>query len=299
MQHRLRLLMGATALLYLGPLMAGLAGFGWALVPLFAAIFIAWLMVLRPQHWPRDLDGWTHGQAWVRLGTQGSVQLLLVAMLFGVGRGIGGAFGLTAPFPAALPVLVSALAIPLSRIIWNPNAAGADPLLNQAIRDIAHLQTPHDQGDMALARRLIAPLAGLPDDATLEEIARHLVAMSGHVEDSHIRAALLETLRDGTASRAQTTALVLHATDAVLNQRIGGDGPTLVFGHLPEDAELVRLFALRLTAALDLDPELWGQCPSVDLLSDTAARYDNTPTEAALRDLIEALNMAQPEDGLA
>ncbi len=300
MHHRQRLFMAATAVLYFGPLMAGLAGFGWSLVPLFALIFLIWLMVLRPRNWPRDLDGWTHWRAWASFGTQGSVQLLLVAMLFGIGRGIGGAFGITAPFPAALPLVVSAVAIPLARLVWNPHAAQEiDHLLDEAISQIAHAQTPEEAGDMALARRLVAPLADLPDFATVEEVARHLVAMTGHVADSHIRAALLEVARDGAASRAQTIALILHATDAALNQRVGGDGPTLVFGLLPDDAELVTLFATRLTAALDLDPELWGQCPSVEMLADTAAEYDNTPAEAPLRDLIDATNRAQPEDGLA
>ena len=35
------------------------------------------------------------------------------------------------------------------------------------------------------------------------------------------------------------------------------------------------------------------------MLADTAAEYDNTPAEAPLRDLIDATNRAQPEDGLA
>jgi hypothetical protein len=48
MHNKLRLLMGTTALLYLGPLLAGLRGFGWPVVPVFAAIFVLWLIVLRP-----------------------------------------------------------------------------------------------------------------------------------------------------------------------------------------------------------------------------------------------------------
>ena len=34
MHNRLRLMPGATALLYLGPLLAGLGGFGWAMAQL-------------------------------------------------------------------------------------------------------------------------------------------------------------------------------------------------------------------------------------------------------------------------
>jgi len=39
---RIRMLMAATALLYLGPLLAGLAGFGWPMVYAFATIFTLW-----------------------------------------------------------------------------------------------------------------------------------------------------------------------------------------------------------------------------------------------------------------
>ena len=55
MRSRLRLLMGATALLYLGPVLAGLGGFGWSVVPVFTAIFLLWLIVLRPHQWPQRL----------------------------------------------------------------------------------------------------------------------------------------------------------------------------------------------------------------------------------------------------
>lgn len=300
MHNRLRLLMAATAFLYIGPLLAGLAGFGWGLVPVFALIFIAWLMVLHPQNWPRNPDGWVHAQAWATLGTQGSVQLLLVAMLFGIGRGIGGTLGVAAPFPMVLPVLVSVLAIPLARIIWNPwRDTEPEHFLDAAVEKAAHAGNPVERSDLNLARRLIAPLADLPDYSEPEEVAQHLAAISDLAEAGHLRAALLECQHAGTASRAQTLALILHATDGPLIARVGGDGPTLALAVLPHDPDLIALFARRLAAALDADAELWGQCPVVDHLQDLAAELDNTAAEAPLRDLIDATMRAQPKDGLA
>ena len=300
MRNHLHLLLAATLLLYLGPLLAGLAGYGWNLVWVFAAIFLLWLTVLRPHLWPRTWNAWGRHQAWVTLGTNGAVQLLLVAVLFGIGRGIGGALGLVAPFPVALPMLVSLISIPLSRLVWNPQQdTELDHFLDDAIRQVSHAGNPVDESDLSLARRLIAPLADLPDSAQEEEVARHLLALSGHAEEVHIRAALLEVLRAGHASHAQTLALILHATDGALIESVGGDGPTLALKVLPHDPDLIALYARRLAQALDDDPEIWGQCPTVELLQDLADELNDTRAEAPLRELIDATNRAQPEDGLA
>ena len=82
MQNRVRLLMGATAFLYVGPLMAGLGGFGWKVIPIFLAIFLLWLFILRPHLWPRKLKDWLRTEALTALLSQAAVQLLLVALLF-------------------------------------------------------------------------------------------------------------------------------------------------------------------------------------------------------------------------
>ncbi|MEO5621110.1 MAG: hypothetical protein ABIQ85_09335, partial [Cypionkella sp.] len=121
MQNRMRLLMVATALLYMGPLMAGLGGFGWATVPLFLALFLIWIFILRPQQWPRSLHDWLNRyEPWAALGTNAAVQLLLVLLLFGLGRGIGGALGFTPGYGESLPLAISFLSIPLARLIWDP-----------------------------------------------------------------------------------------------------------------------------------------------------------------------------------
>lgn len=301
MQNRLRMLMAVTALLYIGPLVAGLGGYGWAVVPLFAAIFLLWLFILRPHQWPQTLSAWVAPQALVALLTQGLVQVLLVALLFGVGRGIGGVLGTLPMISVLLPLSISFLSIPLARMIWDPwKAEQMDRFLDDAIAGVrAPIAGSGGSPGLELALRLIAPLADLPDDTSESEIARHLVALSTQSDPGAIRQALLERQRGHHASRAETIALILHATDGRLIEAVGGDGPTFALSALPHDPALIALYARRLTVALTEDAELWGQCPSVDMLTELATRLDNTEAEAPLRYLIDATNRAQPEDGLA
>ena len=87
MLTRMRLVKGATALLYVGPLIAGLGGFGWTMTLPFTAIFVVWLMILRPEQWPASPEEWLTAPAWLAALAQVLSQIVLVAILFGVGRG--------------------------------------------------------------------------------------------------------------------------------------------------------------------------------------------------------------------
>ncbi len=300
MQNRLRLLMGVTALLYVGPLMAGLGGYGWSVVPLFAAIFLLWLFIQRPHHWPQTPSDWTRPMMLMSLLTQALVQLLLVAVLFGVGRGIGGVLGTLPMFSVVLPLSISFLSIPLARLISDPRKGEqVDRFLDEAMDRVHAPTVAQTHSGLDLARRLTAPLADLPDDTAESEIARHLIALSAHGNPADIRAALLDRVRHGHATRAETIALILHATDAELIETVGDDGPTFALSALPRDPAMIALYARRLTMALTDDAGLWGQCPSADMLTELVEAMDNTEAEAPLRYLIDATNRAQPEDGLA
>ncbi len=120
MFDRATLLMTAMALLYFGPLLAGLGGAGWPAVYAFAVIFTLWLIVLRPQSWPRNAAQWHDPAVLLHALTQVVAQCLLVAVLFGVGRGIGGTLGAVVGWPAWFPLSLSFLSVPLARLIWDP-----------------------------------------------------------------------------------------------------------------------------------------------------------------------------------
>ena len=120
METRRRFMMAANALLYSGPLLAGLGGFGWGLIPVFTAIFVLWLIILQPFEFPINKAEWLTAGAWVAVAARAAVQLLLVVALFAVGRGIGGILGAMTGFSNVLPVALSFLSIPLARMIWDP-----------------------------------------------------------------------------------------------------------------------------------------------------------------------------------
>ena len=149
MENRRRFMMVANALLYFGPLLAGLGSFGWGYVPLFTAIFVLWLVILQPMEFPINKREWLSADAWVAICGRAVVQLLFVAVLFGIGRGIGGVLGAMTGYSAMLPLAISFLSIPLARMIWDPWAQPPVP------------QTPNTDDRLPLNPKAAAP--GDPD----------------------------------------------------------------------------------------------------------------------------------------
>lgn len=128
MLNRITALRLATALLYFGPLLAGLSGAGWAFIPIFVVLFVLWLLFLHPEL--------STSREWLALLERAAVQALLVAILFGIGRGLGGVTGLQLPLPVWLTVMFSVAAIILGRIICNPAALPADLPESAPVRDV-------------------------------------------------------------------------------------------------------------------------------------------------------------------
>lgn len=106
---------GATALLYLGPLFAGLGGFGWSLVPAFSGIFLTYLFVIRRSLFPRKSADLINPVLLVPLISQSLVQVLLIVLCFAIGRGLGGIVGAIPPFSALWTLALSFTAVPLCR----------------------------------------------------------------------------------------------------------------------------------------------------------------------------------------
>lgn len=115
----------ATTLLYLGPLLAGLSGFGWELVPGFVVIFVMYLFVVRRSLFPRGAGDWADGAFMVRFVTQILVQTFLIVICFAVGRGLGGVVGSLPEFSSVWTLAISFLAVPLCRLLAiQPDARG-------------------------------------------------------------------------------------------------------------------------------------------------------------------------------
>lgn len=297
MHTRLRLLKGATALLYFGPLLAGLGGFGWAVVPLFAAIFLLWLFILRPQQWPRNLADWARPEALISLLTQAVVQVLLVAVSFGIGRGIGGVLGAVPPFPLMLPVGISFLSIPLARMLWDPwKAADLGELLDDAIAKVEGGVARPDALDLRdrvdAAGHMIAALNDLAEDSPADLLASHLMAMSAHVGHDALRVGLMDRLYDNSASPVQMRAAVVHATEpAAVDQMTGATYPMALFRAI-SGPDLLQLFASRCSGLLAQEPRWAAECPSAADVLAVAAREPRAA--AALKALAAELAKAAP-----
>ena len=300
MHNRLRLMQGATALLYLGPLIAGLGGFGWRIVPVFVAIFLMWTLILRPSTWPQSRADWSRPDLLVALLAQSLVQVLLVVLCFGIGRGLGGAFGTLPPIPVLLPISISFAAIPLCRLIWNPKQAEAmDRFLDTALAGITAVSagTPHVRSDAhALTAHLLTPLQALPDTTPDAEITRHLTAIATHADPADIAHVLLSAAESGTASRPGLRALILHVTDPYHTDRLLDlQLQTRTFSLIADDAALALLFARRGLAQLQDDPAAWGDSVNPETLRHQAA-IAHPDTAAALHALAELTQSLTPPD---
>lgn len=284
MENRLRWMQGATALLYFGPLLAGLGGFGWSVVPVFAAIFVLWLFILRPQQWPRRLSDWQRPEALVTLASQLAVQLLLVLVCFGIGRGIGGVLGALPPFPLMLPVAISFLSIPICRMIWDPwKMAEMDRFLDDALAQVQGTAAQPDR--TARQARARSMLAALPPGLSPDDMTGHLRAMEEGVGPEVLAETLLSMASAGGGAET-LCALTVLATEGRLVEIVGGDLPTRAFQLLPNDPALVGLFARRAVAVLDSDPDLYGDFPQADLLKERRAALSGTEAAVALGDLL-------------
>ena len=296
MQARLRLLKGATALLYFGPLLAGIAGFGWRVVPLFVGIFLLWLFILRPQQWPRRLADWSRPEALIALLTQSVVQVLLVAVSLGIGRGIGGVLGVMPGVPLMLPVAVSFLSIPLARMIWDPWRADAgEVVLDEALARLEAEQDPAPADDMKrrteVAARMVAALDRLPAEAAPELLADHLHAMATQTSHEALRVALMDPIYDGSATAVVRRAAAVHATEpAVVDGLHGSTYPLAVFRAL-SDGPTLGLFARRCAALVADRPDRLGDCPDPEDVMALAARQPGVAADLAA--LAKALTKAK------
>ncbi|MFZ9199409.1 MAG: hypothetical protein ACO22Z_08680 [Paracoccaceae bacterium] len=296
MQARLRLLKGATALLYLGPLLAGIAGYGWRVVPLFLGIFLLWLFILRPQKWPRTWADWSRPEALIALLTQGVVQLLLVVVSLGIGRGIGGVLGVMPEIPLMLPVAVSFLSIPLARMLWDPWRADAgEVVLDEALARLEAEEDPAPADDLKrrieIAARMVAALDRLPAEAAPELLADHLHAMATQTSHEALRVALMDPIYDGSATAVVRRAAAVHATEpAVFDGLQGSTYPLAVFRALSAGPTL-GLFARRCADLVAQRPDRLGDCPDPEDVMALAARVPGAAAELAA--LAKALTRAK------
>ncbi len=302
---RYRLFLVTAALLYMGPLIAGLAGLGWQMIPVFTLIFLLWLLVMRPAMWPRQAAEWLTPRMIGKVLLWIALQAAVVAFCFGIGRGIGGTMGALADVPTWVPPLMSFMAIPLSRIFWNPAHASPDvvefldhatlDLAVQAEADASRLQA-QALADGARADCLIwvNRIATLPEGAGDTTILRLLEAAKPQTDAM----ALLDSLAEPAASHRGNAmlrrAFILLATDTdVAGQLLGRGQLARAFDLAGEDAGRLQLFAERSMAALRQRHMAMMDTPPIQRMRDVAKRHPAAgPALLALTDQMDLLNNA-------
>lgn len=277
--------MGATALLYLGPLLAGLSGQGWRVVPVFGLIFLLWIIVMRPAVFPRDGAAWATPQVWLGAVAQALVQLLLVCLLFGAGRGIGGVMGFLPVFHPLLPVAISFLSVPLSRLVWDPvKAEKMDRFLDEALTQIQGMNA-----DFALSEEERRQKAEAETAAARSALTRGQTDLA-ELAKTHRIGPLLRAMGkmhdEGALPRGLRLALVDWATDpAHAFDLQGTEAPTFAFLMAQGDPGLCRRFAEGYETLLDASPEAYWDGPSNRILRAEERAQAGTPAAEALHRL--------------
>ena len=274
MLTRMRLVKGATALLYVGPLIAGLCGFGWGMVAPFTGIFVVWLMVLRPEQWPASPEEWLSGHAWLAALAQILSQVVLVAILFAIGRGLGGLADVgNVDVNPILPLSISFMAIPLCRMLWDSREAASLGYFLDEEAESAHADNA--VGDAATA---IIPLLNLPDNAPDAQVTGAVSEVLG-VTTAELRlkalaAALVSPDRSHAALRR---ALVLWATEpeVVAPGRIA-NSMAHAFAVAHGNQDLLRLYLPRAIALIAAFPDRADGFPDPDKLR-AAAKAEPEP----------------------
>lgn len=115
----------AAAMLYLGPFVAGLSNAPILFLPIFVALFVLWVALMRPAIWSRVTREGTPAALAIHLGGLTMMQVLFVILAFGFGRGLTAMVG-TLDFEPWKSLALTALALPLGRLLWIGSGDSAE-----------------------------------------------------------------------------------------------------------------------------------------------------------------------------
>ncbi|WP_343117139.1 hypothetical protein [Ostreiculturibacter nitratireducens] len=125
MSPRMALFSLTAALLYFGPFLSGLTGAPMTSALIFLAVYLLWVVLLRPRSWARTETQGAPTILAAYLGGLTMFQMVLIFVLFSLGRGLGTLLGGVIALPLILPIVLSAFAIPLGLMVREPQTGDA------------------------------------------------------------------------------------------------------------------------------------------------------------------------------
>ena len=105
----------SAALLYAGPLLAGIGDFSPNILPPLLVLFVLWQILRHPEAWPELPGHWLSRQALVPGLMLLCSQLLFVLLLYIIGRGLGAVLGAGLTISPVAVALISLAALPVLR----------------------------------------------------------------------------------------------------------------------------------------------------------------------------------------
>ena len=304
MNLRDRAYFATSALVYSGPLYAGLSGYGMNIVPMFAVLFMLWLYVVRPFDWPQTSDAWRNPRALAWPLLVFSVQMVLVTFCIMVGKGIGAVAGIQPPLPLIFSALISMLGISTARIIQPQDAnyafrvPGEHLSIGSGILDVAVPAMPGESNSGAFVEGVLMHLADIgPHRAPRDEIVQVVQAVNNSGMGKPVLMALASS-RGETAIHAQAQAtLALSpgvARDVAGTGLIGKSITRALSTWVPQIIEDAAQDALAL---LDVVPGVVGELPSATRLQQAARAVAGGSASAsdALHQLAERVAAAGQE----
>ena len=267
MRLQIHLLKGANGLLYLGPLVAGMSGFGWGMVASFTAIFVAWLIVLRPEQWPATWAEWRLATSWLSALTIVLSQVALIAVLFAIGRGLGALAGFLPVINPQVPLAISFMAIPLGRMLWNAGEAADRGIFLDEEAEAASAPRV-----AAAAASAIVPLLNFADDAPDRIVAKAVSeVMASTSAELRLKALAATLAQPGRSHAALRRTLILWASEPEVVV-LGAVPQAMSLAYLIADrnGDLLRLYVPRALALIAAFPERSSGFPSPAILREAS-----------------------------
>jgi len=285
MKLRSRALYATSALLYLGPLLAGLGGYGIETLPVFGVAFMIWLAIIRPGDWPANARAWRNPRSLAWPALIFGIQLLLIGFLVAVGTGMQGLAEGTVPLHVASAYALPFAGVFLAWLLRNRRnhklvRIRAESLeIGAGILDIAAPDRPGvmaDEDFIAAAGTLLAEMGergvGKAEvDPILQRIenagaaSQVLDSLSETTGPAFVRAQVRLALRPSVARQIIGEGRILEAVNRALGQR---------------DAALAEETAIAARALMALLPGMARELPDAARLRSAAAGFAAAPGAA-------------------